>query len=149
MLNFYFGFERLNQDGTKLFRCKDYRKKAKCPSFFKIKNENISEKNFIHNHSGEEKECSKFLIKTNIKSSSIKKTPNIFDITASKLYINKITNEHKISNIPNFMTIKNSMYREINRKLPVEFNSLEELDYDTPFTKTKNNEKFMIYKSKK
>ena len=47
------------------------------------------------------------------------------------------------------MTIKNSMYREINRKLPVEFNSLEELDYDTPFTKKKNNEKFMIYKSKK
>ena len=89
-------------------RCKNYRKKAKCSAFFKIKNEYISEKNFIHNQSGDQKECSKFLIKTNIKS-SIKNTPNIFDIKAPKLYINKINNEHKIANIPNFMTIKISI----------------------------------------
>ena len=37
MLNFYFGFERLNQEGNKLFRYKDYRKKANVPPFLKLK----------------------------------------------------------------------------------------------------------------
>ena len=47
----------------------------------------ISLKNFIHNHSGNAKEYSKYIIKFNIKD-NIKATGNIFN-ASEKLYIQK------------------------------------------------------------
>ena len=46
---------------------------------FKIKDDNIVHKNFIHNHSGNAKEYSKYIIKSNIKD-NIKATGNIFNV---------------------------------------------------------------------
>ena len=48
-----------------------------------------------------------------------------------------------------FSTVKSTIYREINKKFPEEFNSLNELDIESPYTKTKTNEDFLIYKSNK
>ena len=44
---------------------------------------------------------------------------------------------------------KNSIYREINRNLPKQINSLDELDLESPYTQTKNDKQFQIYKSEK
>ena len=44
---------------------------------------------------------------------------------------------------------KNSIYGEINRNLPKQINSLDELDLESPYTQTKNNKHFLIYKSEK
>ena len=65
---YYFWFERLKQDEAKLFRCKEYRKNSKCPAFFKIKGQEIIDKNVLHNHEANEKEYSKYILKANIKS---------------------------------------------------------------------------------
>ena len=59
---YYFWFERLNKDESKLFRCKEYKKNSKCPAFFKLKGDEIIEKNLLHNHEANEKECSKYII---------------------------------------------------------------------------------------
>jgi hypothetical protein len=64
------------------------------------------------------------------------------------MFINELT-KNDLKNIQNFSTIKSSIYREINRNLPKEINSLEELDLESPYTKTKNNKQFIIYKSEK
>ena len=43
--------------------------------------------------------------------------------------------------------IKSTIYREIIKKFHKEINSLNELDFKSPYTKTKINEDFFIYKS--
>lgn len=52
------------------------------------------------------------------------------------MYINLIIN-NKTNNLPKYSSIKSSIYREINKKLPDEINSLDELNYISPFTKKK------------
>jgi hypothetical protein len=80
------------------------RKASKCPQIFKIKDDNIIDKNFIHNHSGNAKECSKYIFKSNIKD-NIKGTRNIFNVSAQKMFINELTkNDLKISQI--FLQLK-------------------------------------------
>ena len=82
---FFFRFELQTKDNIRIFRCKEYRKASKCPALLKIKDDKIIDKNFIHNHSGNAKECSKYIIKSNIKD-NIKATGNIFNVS-EKLYI--------------------------------------------------------------
>ena len=101
---FYFRFEMQTKDNIRIFRCKEYRKASKCPALLKIKDENIIDKNFIHNHSGNAKECSKYIFKSNIKY-KIKGTRNIFNVSAQKMFINELTkNDLKISQI--FLQLK-------------------------------------------
>ena len=64
------------------------------------------------------------------------------------MFINELI-INDLKNIPNFSTIKSFIYREINRNLHKEINSLEDLDLESPYTKTKNNKQFLIYKSEK
>ena len=64
---FYFRFEMQAKDNIRIFWCKEFRKASKYPALLKIKDENIIDKNFIHNHSGNAKECSKYIFKSNIK----------------------------------------------------------------------------------
>ena len=64
------------------------------------------------------------------------------------MFINELT-KNDLKNIPKFSTIKSSIYREINRNLPKQINSLDELDLESPYTQTKNDKQFLIYKSKK
>ena len=65
---FYFRFEPQAKDYIRIFRCKEYRKASKFPALFNIKDDNFIDKNFIHNHSGNAKECFKSNIKDNIKA---------------------------------------------------------------------------------
>lgn len=127
-----------------MFRCKEYRKTSKCPAYFKLFNEKIFEKDF--NHNGDEKDCSKYIFKTNLKN-KIKGCPNIFNVSAKKLFVSELANNN--DNMPNFSTVKSTIYREINKKYPEEINSLNDLDFESSYTKTKTNEEFLIYKSNK
>ena len=56
---FFFKFELQTKDNIRIFRCKEYRKASKIPALLKAKDEIIIDKNFIDNHSGNAKECSK------------------------------------------------------------------------------------------
>ena len=49
------------------------------------------------------------------------------------MYINELI-KNDLKNIPNFSTIKSSIYREINKNLPKQINSLDELDLESPYT---------------
>ena len=69
-------------------------KSSKCPALFKIKDDNIIDINFIHNHSGNAKECSKYIFISNIKY-NIKATRNIFNVSAQKMLINELTSWFK------------------------------------------------------
>ena len=62
------------------------------------------------------------------------------------MFINELT-KNDLKNIPKFSTIKRSIYREINRNLPKQINLLDELDLESPYTQTKNDKQFLIYKS--
>ena len=107
---FYLRFELQIKDNIMIFICKEYKKASKFPTLFKIKDDNIIDKNFIHNHSGNANECSKYIFKSNIKD-NIKATRNIFNISAQKIFINELT-KNDLKNIPNFSTIKIYIYIE-------------------------------------
>ena len=62
------------------------------------------------------------------------------------MFINELT-KNDLKNIINFSTIKSFIYREINRNLPKEINSLDELELESPYAKKNNNKQFLIYKS--
>ena len=80
------------------------RKASKWQQIFKIKDDNIIDKNFIHNHFGNAKECSKYIFKSNIKY-KIKGTRNIFNVSAQKMFINELT-KNDLKNIPIFLQLK-------------------------------------------
>ena len=107
-----------------MFRCKEYRKTSKCSAYFKLFNEKIIEKDFNHNHNGDEKDCSKYIFKTNLKN-KIKGCLNIFNVSEKKLFVSELANNN--DNMPNFSTGKSTIYREINKKYHEEINSLNTL----------------------
>ena len=115
---YYFLFEREMKDECELFRCKHYRKNSKCPAYLKIKNNSIKEKSIFHNHSPDEKKCSKIIIKTNIKN-LINGTNNVYNLSVPKLYINEIT-KINLSNIRQYSTVKSPLYRTLNKNIPEE-----------------------------
>ena len=74
-----------------------------------MKNDSITDKNKIHNHSANENECSKIIIKTNLKN-SIKEANdiyNIYNISIPRLNLSEITKNK--SDIPKYTTIKSSL----------------------------------------
>ena len=78
------------KDESKLFWFKYYLKNSKCPTYLKIKNDSRTDKNIMHNHSCNEKECAKIIIKTNLKI-SVKEINNVYNLSITKAYITEIT----------------------------------------------------------
>ena len=76
-----------------------------------------------HNHYGNQKDCNKYIIKTNIKN-NIKETGNIYNLSIPKLYIKKAT-KTKANELPKYSSIKTPFYRVINKSIPNNIDSLE------------------------
>ena len=86
------------------------------------------------------KDYYKYIIKTNIKN-NIKEIGNIYNLSIPKLYIIEAT-KIKANELPKYNSIKNSFYRVVNKSIHNDVDSLEDLDFESPYTKTKKNGKF-------
>ncbi|KAL6608541.1 hypothetical protein U3516DRAFT_800092 [Neocallimastix sp. 'constans'] len=123
------------------------KKNNKCKSFIILNNEKeILKYESLHNHPGNEYSVSLSVMKHKIKD-EIKKHSNPFDIKRKRLY-NEISKEMGfIYPYPEYISVKTLILRSINKKLPSNVTTFNEIPNESEYYKTERNENFMIFKN--
>ena len=140
-----YNFFNKDKKDNQTFRCTYYKKANKCSSFIKIdKDKNIIEYSKYHNHNISEKESPKAKVKSEIKD-KIAHIDNPFNIKGIDIYKEVTKNADVI--IPEYKTVRSIINREINKTLPKEINSWDDIPEDHEFYKTISYEDFLVKKS--
>ncbi|ORY25144.1 hypothetical protein LY90DRAFT_514304 [Neocallimastix californiae] len=142
-----FNFSHSRKDNSKVYKCTEYKKNNKCKSFIILNNEKeILKYESLHNHPGNEYSVSLSVMKHKIKD-EIKKHSNPFDIKRKRLY-NEISKEMGfIYPCPEYISVKTLILRSINKKLPSNVTTFNEIPNESEYYKTERNEDFMIFKN--
>ena len=141
---YQFNFINNYKDGTKLFKCKEYKSGFKCPAYIKMKNDQILDYSKEHNHSPKEQKIKKDEIRKEIKS-EIKSSRDPFSIKIPKLY--KSFSVDKGIRGPSFDSIKSGLYKEINKNFPNDVQSFETIPEESIYYKTLDNQDFLAFKN--
>ncbi|ORY77428.1 hypothetical protein LY90DRAFT_501310 [Neocallimastix californiae] len=142
-----FNFSHSRKDNSRVYKCTEYKKNNKCKSFIILNNEKeILKYESLHNHPGNEYTVSLSVMKHKIKD-EIKKHSNPFDIKRKRLY-NEISKEMGfIYPCPEYISVKTLILRSINKKLPSNVTTFNEIPNESEYYKTERNEDFMIFKN--
>ncbi|ORY26284.1 hypothetical protein LY90DRAFT_513813 [Neocallimastix californiae] len=142
-----FNFSHSRKDNSRVYKCTEYKKNNKCKSFIILNNEKeILKYESLHNHPGNEYSVSLSVMKHKIKD-EIKKHSNPFDIKRKRLY-NEISKEMGfIYPCPEYISVKTLILRSINKKLPSNVTTFNEIPNESEYYKTERNEDFMIFKN--
>ncbi|KAL6628888.1 hypothetical protein U3516DRAFT_793478 [Neocallimastix sp. 'constans'] len=134
-------------NNSRVYKCTEYKKNNKCKSFIILNNEKeILKYESLHNHPGNEYSVSLSVMKHKIKD-EIKKHSNPFDIKRKRLY-NEISKEMGfIYPCPEYISVKTLILRSINKKLPSNVTTFNEIPNESEYYKTERNEDFMIFKN--
>ena len=124
---YHFNLINTYKDGTKLYKCKEYKTKFKCQAFIKMENEQILDFSNEHNHNPNENKIKKDEIRKEIKS-EIKNSRDPFSIKMPKLY--KSVSVDKGIRGPSFDSIKSGLYKELNKNFPNDVQSFETIPED-------------------
>ena len=119
--------------------------KYKCTVYIKIKEDKIIASNNIHNHPNHRMDIMKEQAKKDIKR-IIKNALDPFSINLQKTV--KTYSADKGIRCPAFKTIKNCLYKELNKNIPDDILDLSLAPENSLYYKTLNNENFVIYKDK-
>jgi len=141
-----FNISHIRKDNSKVYKCTEYKKKNKCNSFIILSNDKkVLKYDSSHNHPENEYSVSLSIMKHKIKD-EIKKYSNPFDIKRKRLY-NEIFKEMMfIYPCPEYTSIKTLISRNINKKLPSNVTTFNEIPNESEYYKTERNENFMIFK---
>ena len=134
------------KDGSKLFKCKEYKTILKCPAFIKMKGEEVIEISNEHNHIPKEDKVRKDEIRKEIKKEVIQ-SKDPFSIKLPKLY--KSMSADKGIRGPSYESIKSGLYKNMSKILPKEIDSFENIPDDSNFYKTIDMQNFMYFKNNK
>ena len=137
--------------GFSEFRCKKY--KDPDPNFNRCEaycDYNIEEGTFRtdsgkHNHP-EETECIKRLRTVNIIKDKIKNSVCTLNFNIKRTYRDLLA-QHPEEITSNYSGIYSTLYREIIKNLPEDFDSFDNIPEEHEFFKTLNGETFLIYKN--
>ncbi|KAG4099323.1 hypothetical protein H8356DRAFT_1423725 [Neocallimastix lanati (nom. inval.)] len=142
-----FNFSHSRIDNSRVYKCTKYKKNNKCKSLIILNNEKeILKYESLHNHPGNEYSVSLSVMKHKIKD-EIKKHSNPFDIKRKSPY-NEISKEMGfIYPCPEYISVKTLILRSINKKLPSNVTTFNEIPNETEYYKTERNEDFMIFKN--
>ena len=140
-----YNFSKLRKDNSKKYRCTEYKTLNKCKSFIVLNdNKEILEYESLHNHFGKEFDVSISLTKHKMKE-EIRKSSIPFDVKRRRIY-NEISQEMGFI-CPEYNSIKSQISRSINKQLPPEIKSFDEIPDESEFYKTVEGENFMIFKN--
>ena len=142
-----YNFFLLKKDKNKVFRCTEYKTNNKCKSYVVLNPKNeIVEIQDKHNHLEKEFDASISIVKHKIKE-EFKNSANPFDIKPRILF-NEIS--QKVGFIcPEYDTIKSQINRNMNKNLPSDINSFDDIPEKSEYYYTERNENFMIFKNDK
>ena len=143
---YHFNLINTYKDGTKLYKCKEYKTKFKCQAFIKMENEQILDFSNEHNHNPNENKIKKDEIRKEIKS-EIKNSRDPFSIKIPKLY--KSVSVDKGIRGPSFDSIKSGLYKELNKNFPNDVQTFETIPEESIYYKTLDNQDFLAFKNDK
>ena len=142
-MNLQYSFTK--KDETKIYRCTEYKTMKKCKSLVILKGDkDIIKYEDNHNHLENEKAASISLAKHLIKE-EINKTSNKFDIQPKTIYKEKINEIGFVC--PEYNTIRSQINRNINKLLPKDISSFDDIPAECQFYKTETDEDYMIFKN--
>eukprot|EP00833_Pecoramyces_ruminatium_P014750 jgi/Orpsp1_1/1188782/evm.model.d7180000067137.1 len=130
-----------------VYRCSEYKTPRKCNSLI-VLNDNNEILRYESNHNHLERECDVALsiMKYNINN-EVKKNKIPFDLKVKHLY-EKFSHEMGLI-CPELGSIKSQAYRKINKQLPPDISSYDEVPNESEYYKIKRENKyedFMIFK---
>ena len=140
-----YNFSTLKKDNTKVYRCSEYKTDNKCKSFIILNDKKeILKYESLHNHSEQGLDASISLTKHKIKA-EIRKRKDPFNIKPKRIF-NEISQKMN-GECPEYDQIRSQITRAINKKLPPDIKSFDEIPDECKFYITESNENFMIFKS--
>lgn len=139
-----YNFLYKKKDNTKIYRCTEYKTIKKCPSTLLLnENNELIELKGEHNHNEMLKEVSMSLIKNKIEKEIINSS-NPFEIKPKNIFNEKAKEVGFIC--PEYNSIQSQITRKINKILPKDIETFEDIPDESEYYKTEKNEIFMIYK---
>ena len=143
---YQFNLSNTYKDGSKLYKCKEYKTNLKCPASIKMKGDEVLEINNKHNHAPNEDKVIKDEMRKDIKK-EITHSKDPFSIKLPKLY--KSMSADKGIRAPSYDDIKSGLYKNMSKILPEEVNSFDDIPDDSIYYKTIDEENFMFFKNDK
>ena len=142
--SYIFNFHVHNKKNqTDKYICKEYKTKYACPAYIYLKNDKIEKANVEHNHNINHQKILLEEAKIKLKN-EIKNAVDPFSINIQKMV--KSFSQDKGIRAPSFNTIKNCLYKEINKVLPDDIVNLEMAPEESIYYNTLKGENFVIYK---
>ena len=140
-----FNLSSKRKDNSKVYKCVEYKTSTKCPSLIILNDKNeVLKYNSKHEHLEKEHEATISILKHKIKD-EIRKNPVLFDVKPKRIF-NKVSQEMGFI-CPEYDTIKSQITRNINKQLPSDITTFDEIPDESEYYKTKRNESFMIFKN--
>ncbi|ORY46692.1 hypothetical protein LY90DRAFT_509246 [Neocallimastix californiae] len=140
-----YNYSYTKKNKSKVYRCTEYKTLNKCKSYIIFNDEKEILKYYgVHNHFEQEFNAALSLTKYRIKK-EIKKSSIPFNIKPKRVF-NQISQDIGFI-CPEFKSIKSQIIRDINKQLPPNISSFEEIPEKHYLYITKQNENFMIFKN--
>ncbi|KAL6600895.1 hypothetical protein U3516DRAFT_802450 [Neocallimastix sp. 'constans'] len=140
-----YNYSYTKKNKSKVYRCTEYKTLNKCKSYIIFNDEKeILKYDGVHNHFEQEFNAALSLTKYRIKK-EIKKSSIPFNIKPKRVF-NQISQDIGFI-CPEFKSIKSQIIRDINKQLPPNISSFEEIPEKHYLYITKQNENFMIFKN--
>ena len=158
------------KNGDLIYRCKYYKEaNIKCKAYLKLdKNNKFISNDQEHSCTVDEKKVKNLLIMNDIKE-SISSKEIIYNIKPKDIFDNSIRKAIKRKNdeepleneikendnhisiknepLPNFINLKSTIYRNINKNLPKDIEKLEDMPNESEYYKALTGEIFLMYKN--
>jgi len=139
-----FNFSSLRKNNSKVFRCTEYKTVNKCKSLVILNGNNeVIRYDSTHNHLEKEVDVSLSIAKHKIRD-EIRKSSNLFDVKPKRLF-NEVYHEMGFI-CPEYKRVKSQITRNINKQLPPDIKSFDDIPNESQLYRTERNDNFMIYK---
>ena len=133
------------KDETKVYRCTEYKTIKKCKSLVILKGDKDIIK-YEDNHNHLEKETAAFIsLAKHLIKEEINKSSNKFEIHPKNIYKEKINEIGFVC--PEYNTIRSQINRNINKLLPKDISSFDDIPDEYEFYKTETKENYMKFKN--
>ena len=130
---------------SKVYRCTEYKTSNNCKSSIKINDNNvITEYKSEHNHLEKKFEASISITKHKINE-EIRKSSIPMDLKLKHIY-NEVSQEIGFI-CPEYNSIRSQIIRKINKQLPPDVKTFDEIPEKSEYYKTERGENFMIFKN--
>jgi len=140
-----FNLSSKRKDNSKIYKCAEYRTMNRCKSFIILNDKyEILDYYSSHNHLEKKFNATTSLVKHKIKN-EIRKSSIPFDLKPKRIF-DEISQDMGC-HCCEYKTVKSSVIRDLNKHLPPDIKSFDEIPDVSEYYKTKGDKEFKIFKN--